>query len=390
TFLCLSREGAKRGPRALCRVPPLVVLTLPFVNRGGTLPLCAARSRTTRPARPRSAYTEEGGASALAREPAGERGGGFRVVARSRFALARKPGERGGALPGVRPFAFGSSARALGSLAPVSWKGRRFCAFRFARCLCARTRGRTPTWSARPRSRGVRARKRGRGAGVWGARPFSSPRADPSFACGLCAQTGGAAAPPLALRARSPARGGRGGGGGAYLVPRRPSCSRVNEGAGGQRRGTYLSRAPCSCAPPPLARKRERRLQWRGLVPRSRVLFARERRGRGVAVASPSCANAGGVSLPAQPPVRESTGAGAVFGSPVRRERGRGRKGGAYLSRASFARIRGQGARGGRAPLQGQGRGGVPRSPALRVLRTCTGSGKGGQRGRRGPHAQRV
>ncbi|KAH9016436.1 hypothetical protein EDB85DRAFT_2279952, partial [Lactarius pseudohatsudake] len=364
-YFSLSKSrGSKKGATRLCRVPPLVVLTLPFVNRGrysfrfahrgstcmraapvrkaeggAPPPICAARSRTTRPARPRSAYTEEGGASALAREPAGERGG----LLRGR-PLAFCPGAQtggkggGGALPGVCPFAFGSSARALGSLAPVSWKGRRFCAFRFARCLCARTRGRTPTWSARPRSRGVRARKRGRGAGVWGARPFSSPRADPSFACGLCAQTGGGRRAASGIARAVPGKRGKGGGG-AYLVPRRPSCSRVNEGEGGQRRGTYLSRAPCSCAPPPLARKRERRCSGGGL---SRVCVSCSR------------VNEGGGGWPSRPR-RAQTRVACHFlrSPPFANQRGRGRCSG-LLSRCSFARIRGQGQEGART-LQGRG-----------------------------------
>ncbi|KAH9163241.1 hypothetical protein EDB89DRAFT_1912786 [Lactarius sanguifluus] len=227
-----------------------------------------------------------------AREPAGEggastrlpvrvlpwranlrEGGGFRAVARSRFAWRANRGKGGGGASGAPLLCV--PVRTL----PVRANPGRG--------------GRTPTWSPRPRSRTARACKRGRGKGCGGA-PVLIPARGP-LVCGwpLRANRGGHHAASGVART---VPGKRGKGGCARLVPRRPA-SRVLfacKGGGGraETRDVPVPYTSFLC-PPPLARKRERRLQWRGL---SRV--------------------------------RESTGVGAVFGSPVRRERGRGQKGG--------------------------------------------------------------
>ncbi|KAH9165257.1 hypothetical protein EDB89DRAFT_1911524 [Lactarius sanguifluus] len=273
---------------------------------------------------------------ALAREHAGEGGGCFHTATRLRFALARELGEGGGGGGGaaVRVPVRVWLQRALPACLPLC-RGEGAASVRSGSHIARAHKPRgalQPGARARVHARPVRA-NRGGVQRVWGAVPFSSPRTDPSCAWPLRAKRGGHRAASGIAR-KVPGKRGKGGG------------------AEGQRRGTYLSRAPRSCAPPLLARKWERRLLRRGLVPCSRVLFARERRVGG-AVASPLYANGGGVSLPVQPPVRESTGAaGAVFGSPVRRERGRGRKGGRTCP-APPLRAYGKGAKGGRAPRCG-------------------------------------
>ncbi|KAH9015772.1 hypothetical protein EDB84DRAFT_1525281 [Lactarius hengduanensis] len=140
--------------------------------------------------------------------------------------------------------------RAPGSLALVSdaqGRGHRFCALppranpgRGGRCSRL--------------ERAPRACKRRRGAKGVG-RTRSRPRARPSFACRLCAQTRAGGPPRRLWRCArgSPVRGGKGRC--ACVPPRRPASRAlfVCKRGGGQRRGTYLSRAaPRSCASPPL------------------------------------------------------------------------------------------------------------------------------------------
>ncbi|KAH8984474.1 hypothetical protein EDB83DRAFT_2487393 [Lactarius deliciosus] len=184
---------------------------------------------------------------ALARE----RWGRYRVAARSRSPLRANP--RGVSAPPpvrvalAREPGRGATERAPSSLALVSdaqGRGRHFCA------LPPRANpGRCSRLERAPRSRTARACKRRRGAKGVGGAPALIP----------------ARAPRLRVAsARKPGEGGKGGAHAfPHAVPRRVSCSRVNEGAG-------RDPAPCRTSLlrlPSLARKRERR--WRGLVPRA-------------------------------------------------------------------------------------------------------------------------
>ncbi|KAH9172870.1 hypothetical protein EDB89DRAFT_1905763 [Lactarius sanguifluus] len=199
----------------------------------------------------------------LAREPAGE------GAARSRVALAREPAGKGG-LPRGRPFAFCPGAN-LWERGGGLLRGRPFG----APLLCVPVRtlpvranpgrgGRTPTWSPCPRSRTARACKRGRGKGCGGA-PVLIPARGP-LVCGwpLRANRGGGHHAASGVARTVP--GKRGKGGCARLVPRRPA-SRVLFACkgGGGRAETRDVPVPYTwfLCPPPLARKRERRLQWR-------------------------------------------------------------------------------------------------------------------------------
>ncbi|KAH8989582.1 hypothetical protein EDB92DRAFT_1817099 [Lactarius akahatsu] len=305
-------------------------------------------------------------AFALPREPAGEGGGGcFRAAARSRLALAREPGKGGAAqappvrLPLCRMHRGGGAASARRPPRANPGEGR-----------CSRL-------ERAPRSRTARC----------GGRPVSPPRAPLICVSPLRANQGlGAAAPPLALRAWSPVR--RGKEPCARLAPHRPTLRVLFVKRGGGGRGTYLARAaPRSCASPPLRANGSG--GGRGLS-RVRMPCSRVNEGGGGDTCRAPIARTGGR---APSPVCESTGAeaGAVFGSPVRRERGQGRKRGRTCPAPPLRASGGRGQRGGcvppaRPPFAGQPRRGckgglAPRGPALACR---TGSGKGGQRMRGG------
>ncbi|KAH9028702.1 hypothetical protein EDB84DRAFT_1497698, partial [Lactarius hengduanensis] len=230
-------------------------------HRGAPPDLRAARSRATWPARPQGAYTGGGlppWRFALAREPGGW--GRFRVAARLRSPLRANPRERGGSTPPpVRVFPSARTGeggrrsgteRAPGSLALVpdaQGRGRRFCAFppraNPGRGGCCSRLERAP-----------RACKRRRGAKGVGGAPALVPARAPRLRIGSARKPGEGGRRAASGVARA-VPGKRGKGRCARVPPRRPAsrvlfmCKR----GGGQRRGTYLSRAaPRSCASPPL------------------------------------------------------------------------------------------------------------------------------------------
>ncbi|KAH9022672.1 hypothetical protein EDB85DRAFT_2278116 [Lactarius pseudohatsudake] len=239
------------------------------------------------------------------------------------------PGSRGGGRGGASAW---SPVRALAHEPAgrgVPGEGRRFCAFRFARCpvrqpgekgapLQGRGQGEdgNSTWiqqgSNKTRTRKYRVNYESLRTQILERTEVRVRENNPE-----------AEANQIRNMKRSMAR--------SVIVTRAlPACKRRRGAKGVEARPFSSPRAPLVCVSPLCANR-----EGGHRVPSGVARVVPGERGEGaLRVPSPTPSR---VACPV-PPARESAGARVVFGSPVRRERGRGRKGGTYLSCASIAR----------------------------------------------------